>query len=68
MCLIGLLLTFQNCRHSKLFISCQPMSLSDCMAISLIGNVGLLVYIGHKGQLYEIIGGEKGQINLKELG
>jgi hypothetical protein len=38
------------------------------MAISLIGNVGLLVYIGHKGQLYEIIGGEKGQINLKELG
>lgn len=44
------------------------MSLSDCMAISLIAGVGVLVYIGHKGQLYEIIGGDKGQINLRELG
>lgn len=38
------------------------------MAVSLMGIVGVLVYIGHKGQLYEIIGGDKGQINLRELG
>lgn len=50
------------------FISYPPMSLSDCMAISLIAGVGVLVYIGHKGQLYEIIGGDNGQINLRELG
>lgn len=45
------------------------MSLSDCMVISLIAGVGVLVYIGHKGQLYEIIGGDhEGQILMRELG
>lgn len=40
------------------------MSLSDCMAVT---SDGKLVYIGHKGQLYEVVGGSDGQINLKEL-
>lgn len=39
--------------------------LSDCMAIT---RAGVLVYIGHQGDLYEIVGGNDGQINLKELG
>lgn len=38
------------------------------MAVTLIAGVGVLVYIGHKGQLYEIIGGDDGQINMRELG
>lgn len=38
------------------------MSLSTCMAITA---AGALVYIGHKGDLYEIIGGRDGQLNLK---
>jgi hypothetical protein len=29
---------------------------------------GVLVYIGHKGDLYEIVGGNDGQINMKRLG
>lgn len=41
------------------------MDMSDCMAIT---HAGVLVYIGHKGQLYEIIGGNDGQINMRELG
>lgn len=41
------------------------MHYSDCMAIT---NAGVLVYIGHKGELYEIVGGNDGQINLKEPG
>ena len=41
------------------------MSLSDCMAIT---PAGVLVYIGHKGELYEIIGGNDGQINMKKSG
>ena len=44
------------------------MQLSDCMAISLFGVVGLLVYIGHTGEFHEIIGGNDGQINLRKLG
>lgn len=40
------------------------MELSACMAIT---PAGLLVYIGHKGELYEIIGGKKGQINMIEI-
>lgn len=41
------------------------MLYSDCMAIL---PAGVLVYIGHKGELYEIIGGNDGQINMKKLG
>lgn len=41
------------------------MQLSDCMAVL---PTGVLVYIGHKGDLYEIIGGDDGQINMKKLG
>ena len=44
------------------------MHISDCMAIYLVGDVGVLVYIGHKGDLHEIIGGNDGDINLKKLG
>jgi hypothetical protein len=44
------------------------MLYSDCMAINLIGDVGVLVYIGHKGILHEIVGGEDGEINLRKLG
>jgi hypothetical protein len=29
---------------------------------------GVLVYKGHKGDLYEIVGGNDGQINMKRLG
>lgn len=39
------------------------MYLSDCMAVT---SQGILVYIGHKGDLFEIIGGSDGQINLKK--
>lgn len=38
--------------------------LSDCMAVT---SAGILVYVGHNGDLYEIVGGSKGQINLKGL-
>lgn len=41
---------------------------SDCMAINLVGGVGVLVYIGHKGDLHEIVGGYNGEINLRKLG
>ena len=41
---------------------------SDCMAIFFHGGVGVLVYIGHEGDLHEIIGGNDGQINLRKLG
>jgi hypothetical protein len=41
------------------------MLYSDCMAITA---AGVLVYIGHKGDLYDIVGGKDGQINLKESG
>lgn len=44
------------------------MLYSDCMAIVFNGDVGVLVYIGHTGQLHEIVGGKDGQILLKELG
>lgn len=40
------------------------MSLSDCMAVT---PEGILVYLGHKGDLYEIVGGDNGQINLRRL-
>lgn len=30
-----------------------------------ITAAGVLVYIGHKGDLYEIIGGRNGQLNMK---
>lgn len=38
------------------------MNLSACMAIT---PAGLLVYKGHKGEIYEIVGGTNGQINLR---
>lgn len=38
--------------------------LSEVMAVT---SLGVLVYIGHKGELYEIVGGSNGQINLKAL-
>lgn len=41
------------------------MLYSDCMAIT---PAGVLVYVGHAGANYEIVGGKDGQINLKELG
>lgn len=44
------------------------MLYSDCMAITLFGDVGVLVYIGHEGELHEVIGGNDGQINLRKLG
>ena len=44
------------------------MLYSDCMAIVLVGDVGVLAYVGHKGDLHEIIGGNDGQINLRKLG
>jgi hypothetical protein len=40
------------------------MSLSDCMAVT---SEGTLVYIGHTGELFEIVGGSNGQINVKRL-
>lgn len=44
------------------------MLYSDCMAVFLNGNVGVLVYIGHNGDFLEIVGGKDGQINLKKPG
>lgn len=44
------------------------MVYSDCMAIVFHGGVGVLVYIGHTGQLHEIVGGNNGHINLRKLG
>lgn len=44
------------------------MLYSTCMAIVFYGGVGVLVYIGHKGKLHEIVGGNDGEINLRELG
>ena len=44
------------------------MLYSDCMAINLFGGVGVLVYIGHKGILHEVVGGNNGEILLKKLG
>jgi hypothetical protein len=50
------------------FVSYRLMLYSDCMAIYLHGDVGVLVYIGHTGDLHEIVGGNDGQINLRKLG
>jgi hypothetical protein len=44
------------------------MLYSDCMAIVWHYGVGVLVYIGHKGDLHEIIGGQDGQILMRKLG
>jgi len=44
------------------------MLLSDCMAIVFHGDVGVLVYIGHKGVLHEIVGGNNGEILMRKLG
>lgn len=33
-----------------------------------VTSTGKLVYIGHKGEFYEVVGGSNGQINLKRLG
>lgn len=44
------------------------MLYSDCMAIAFNGDVGVLVYIGHTGELHEVIGGNNGYINLRKLG
>lgn len=38
------------------------------MAITLFGGVGVLVYIGHTGELHEVVGGNNGYINLRKLG
>lgn len=39
------------------------MQLSDCLAIT---SAGILVYIGHKGALREVLGGDKeGNLNTK---
>lgn len=38
--------------------------LSECMAINADGK---LIYIGHKGKIYEVVGGTNGQINLKKI-
>lgn len=38
--------------------------LSITMAIS---DKGVLVYVGHKGELYEIVGGKDGAINLRMI-
>lgn len=38
--------------------------LSEVMEVTCDGK---LVYKGHKGDLYEIVGGSNGQLNLKEL-
>lgn len=35
--------------------------------VMFITPLGLLVYMGHKGELYEIVGGCNGQLNLKRL-
>jgi hypothetical protein len=32
-----------------------------------VTSEGALVYIGHKGDLYVVVGGSDGQINLKKL-
>lgn len=40
------------------------MSLSDCMSVN---SNGVLVYEGHKGELFEVVGGVNGQINLKRM-
>jgi hypothetical protein len=36
-------------------------------AVMSVTATGVLVYQGHKGQLYEIVGGSNGQLNLKEV-
>lgn len=38
--------------------------LSDCMEIN---SSGVLVYLGHHGAKYEVVGGTNGKINLKEI-
>jgi hypothetical protein len=41
------------------------MQLSDCLVIS---PAGILLYLGHKGQLYQVIGGDKnGHLQLQPL-
>jgi hypothetical protein len=37
------------------------MILSEVMVVS---NQGILLYIGYSGELYEIIGGKDGELNL----
>lgn len=36
-------------------------------AVMEVTAEGVLVYKGHKGTLYEIVGGSNGNLNLKEL-
>ena len=38
------------------------------MRVNFIDGVGVLVYIGHKGVVNEIIGGRDGELLLKKLG
>lgn len=40
------------------------MTLSVVMVIT---PKGILVYLGHKGEMYEVIGGRDGQIHLRKL-
>lgn len=41
------------------------MQLSDCLAVS---DDGILVYIGYKGDLREVVGGDKdGNLNTRSL-
>ena len=37
-------------------------------AVMFITPLGVLVYSGHKGILYEVVGGINGHLNLKRLG
>ncbi len=35
--------------------------------IMAVSDKGILVYKGHDGSLYEIVGGKNGEINLRKL-
>jgi len=41
------------------------MQFSDCLAVN---PDGLLIYLGHKGKLYEVLGGDKnGHLKTRSL-
>ena len=35
--------------------------------VMIVSEKGVLLYIGHKGELYEIVGGKDGVINLVKV-
>jgi len=57
----GRVIVIEGIEPFILYLS-SPMELSDCMAVA---PAGILVYIGQKGELFEIVGGRDGQINLR---